>query len=576
MQIIDIITSILLLVIAIVWTLQLLPRYLNIGKKVKLSFGNDAKSMIGQALAEINADAEWSKDNDTTTAQFVYQGGHFIIETRAGLEYANVSYPFMYDTGTDKIDEVRTICNLCNLNSYNCRIFYTVSGKENKVYAHFASDVPMIKGEFAKLLRDSMGEAFRWQATFSRKMDDLEKDSNGDQEKQNAEMEGEIQLLSELEMTHNGTSQDWHETRLKPYSVRHLLSTVLGIRDLLPISMNVTMDSTTQVITDTTAILDYEICDTIISDNKFERDSAFAKLDFYDPKDLSRQRHLMIDIETESKTKDTLYYRVTFAISPTSMECATDDETWNRQMQTASVLIGYELTPYEERLAHFKFVCKEAMGKMKQGDEAHLSIEEKIIVTAQGSKLSKNFYEGRRLYIQRRFYEAIGHLVDAYHEMEAKWTDSDRSLGNYLCETAYLIACSYMSIGQYEIAGFYIETAMPFNISKYTKVYIDCLINRKDYRAIGAINALLTRLEDYRRSESEDMDDDENISASNSSQIDDLISFAKRRKAYLLISLGRYDEAETILKKMLNEAENKDFAINELAYIQKNRNKQTL
>ena len=45
----------------------------------------------------------------------------------------------------------------------------------------------------------------------------------------------------------------------------------------------------------------------------------------------------------------------------------------------------------------------------------------------------------------------------------------------------------------------------------------------------------------------------------------------KRRKAYLLVSLGRYDEAKTILTAMLKEPENSDFALNELAYIQKNK-----
>ena len=45
----------------------------------------------------------------------------------------------------------------------------------------------------------------------------------------------------------------------------------------------------------------------------------------------------------------------------------------------------------------------------------------------------------------------------------------------------------------------------------------------------------------------------------------------KRRKAFLLVSLHRYDEAEAILTKMLNEPENSDFALNELAYIQKNK-----
>ena len=67
-----------------------------------------------------------------------------------------------------------------------------------------------------------------------------------------------------------------------------------------------------------------------------------------------------------------------------------------------------------------------------------------------------------------------------------------------------------------------------------------------------------------------DDDDDEQYEPSNT-QLDSFISFVRRRKAYLLVSLGRYDEAKTILTAMLKEPENSDFALNELAYIQKNK-----
>ena len=68
----------------------------------------------------------------------------------------------------------------------------------------------------------------------------------------------------------------------------------------------------------------------------------------------------------------------------------------------------------------------------------------------------------------------------------------------------------------------------------------------------------------------DDDDDDEQYEPSNT-QLDSFISFVRRRKAYLLVSLGRYDEAKTILTAMLKEPENSDFALNELAYIQKNK-----
>jgi tetratricopeptide (TPR) repeat protein len=46
------------------------------------------------------------------------------------------------------------------------------------------------------------------------------------------------------------------------------------------------------------------------------------------------------------------------------------------------------------------------------------------------------------------------------------------------------------------------------------------------------------------------------------------VNFLRRRKAYAYIDLGRLDEAENVFKSMLEEPENSDYALNELAYIQ--------
>jgi hypothetical protein len=51
--------------------------------------------------------------------------------------------------------------------------------------------------------------------------------------------------------------------------------------------------------------------------------------------------------------------------------------------------------------------------------------------------------------------------------------------------------------------------------------------------------------------------------------------FLRRREAYLFVDMLKLDDAEIICKKMLSEEVNKDFALNELAYIQKLRNQES-
>ena len=70
----------------------------------------------------------------------------------------------------------------------------------------------------------------------------------------------------------------------------------------------------------------------------------------------------------------------------------------------------------------------------------------------------------------------------------------------------------------------------------------------------------------------EDTDDEEDYPDEQQSE-KSFINFLKRRKAYLLVEMKEYDDAEKLLKKMLDEPDSSDFALQELAFIQKNKGK---
>ena len=70
----------------------------------------------------------------------------------------------------------------------------------------------------------------------------------------------------------------------------------------------------------------------------------------------------------------------------------------------------------------------------------------------------------------------------------------------------------------------------------------------------------------------EDADDEEDYPDEQQSE-KSFINFLKRRKAYLLVEMKEYDDAEKLLKKMLDEPDSSDFALQELAFIQKNKGK---
>jgi hypothetical protein len=79
MQTLDIISSILLLLVAIALTFYWVLRIRNMRKTLRLPFINDHKLIITQALRKLNIKPNWEKEEDKQVVHFTYQGGHFNI-----------------------------------------------------------------------------------------------------------------------------------------------------------------------------------------------------------------------------------------------------------------------------------------------------------------------------------------------------------------------------------------------------------------------------------------------------------------------------------------------------------------
>ena len=101
---------------------------------------------------------------------------------------------------------------------------------------------------------------------------------------------------------------------------------------------------------------------------------------------------------------------------------------------------------------------------------------------------------------------------------------------------------------------------LSLNRITFTEEFINCLVNSGDHRAIKTIDNYFNEVE---------LSLDLEEKSEPGEHIVHFLDFLKRRKAYALVSRHRFDEAEELLKAMLDDPGNSDFAINELAYIQK-------
>lgn len=543
----------------------------------------DAKHMASEALRQLNCEVDWSKDDERDIGRYTYQSGHFNVSMEKGNPYLRLSYLFFFETDIAEIEQVRTVCNLCNLNSDTARIVYSLDDKNAKVALHVINVFPIAANGMKDELQRSMAEAFRWQNAYLAKYMELGNENDKkhvtDNEKANAQHARSLQLIRKQEMTHQDAGPDCHETAESRTELRSLLSTAMGLTDIVPIRLTLAIGDKLTVMDNPDDILAYRVSAPIINGSTVSNESATGRLDFYDPRDPVTPRHLTLDFEHEESDADTLYYRVTMTLTPMSISNTVNKDSERHSKQTTSVLLGLDLTPAQERIAHFRYVWKEAMGKLQNGDTKDMSDEEKVIAATHDSRLAYNYHIGRSLYLQARYHEALLPLGDAFRETAKRHNNArDRNTTETLNELAYLIGCCHMALHQYDRACYYLQLTLPTTHRSYSEAYINCLVNGNDHRALDILNGLLGSFQMMNEQAANEEENDANSQTiPEKEQMADFINFIKRRKAYLLVSLQRYDEAERLLKQLLDDPANSDFALNELAYIQKSRlrNKKT-
>ena len=94
----------------------------------------------------------------------------------------------------------------------------------------------------------------------------------------------------------------------------------------------------------------------------------------------------------------------------------------------------------------------------------------------------------------------------------------------------------------------------------YTEAFVNCLVNSNDFRAVTVIDTLLAEVT---RGMEEGVE--------KAVYAVGFRNFLLRRKATLLIRRHLYTAAEVLLKALLNEPDSSDYALNELALLQKIR-----
>ena len=559
-------------VIVIVWAILFIiafvfipawRRHHDAGRGFYAKTSEDNQAIINATLKSLNCTCKWVDEQDGKVVRYDYQSGHFCIHIEKDSPYIRLSYFFFFTTDTDHIELVRMLCNQCNLNTETCRIVYSLNKENDEVHLHLISGLLLNESAAKDILTRSMTGMFRWQNTFMRHFNEMvaesEKLEKRDMEKSGADWARELFLLREQEMMHQDGGSSWRQNEQETVTLGQMLSALFDIRDFKPVKLLICAQGIVSEVS-VEHICDYDMSQSLIAAGQFVCNESILYLTYYDRRREDKERQLTITLNAANRGEHSLYYRVSLMSIPLSVQRMIPQDSSENQPLMRSVLVAYDLTNPEERLNEFRYMWKEARQKVKNGEGNTLTEEQRLISDCLDPKVSYQIYRGKVLFRQKRYYEATLYLENAFRVLEPTVKQMTSAARDHFFEVSYLIGFCWTELEEYARAYYYLELIMPLHRVSYIEGYINCMVNSNDFRAIDIIDGMLIDIENA-QSEIDETAPQQNIVL--------LANFLKRRKAYIYVSQHRYEEAEALLKNMLDDPDNSDFALNELAFIQR-------
>jgi tetratricopeptide (TPR) repeat protein len=267
---------------------------------------------------------------------------------------------------------------------------------------------------------------------------------------------------------------------------------------------------------------------------------------------------LIIHLQCPEGLKDKVFYVQTTFCQPTVM-LERSKKGINPQPKTLSILIGFDFRPIEEITQEFFSVFNSAKDKLNTNRTGELNyLETELLEVLFHPQIAKEFYFGKKVMTENRFWDAIQYFNNAFNALQQKWWDAqltDEEFQTFI-ESSFLIGYCYYELGLFDKSYKYLEFSAKHskNGYKYQSEYINCLIALKDIRSLMIIEHNLELLKKKKEEERTEYDYE-------------FILFLLRRKTYCMIELKQYDAAYDILKHILKNDPENEFAKNEIEYI---------
>lgn len=516
-------------------------------------------------LKDYNCQYDIEHEDNATIYNFDFQAAKFVAAIRKQDDCVEVTYPAMSSVPMSQLDLVRSKCNERNNSNILFKYSYSIDNAANKVDVHMSFFNNKVESEN---LVHELKAAFHFQREWNRDFDEavsIAKDNDTfDLESELYKYQREMFMLRRLELKHQlDSSAASIAVGTGALTLWQMIETVMPLPQSTLLFMTVNTVSGQQRLEDEHAIRNFDLRRVLVEGDgkqaRLTRDYAVLDLHYKEGRD-EQPRLLTIALTAEGQDDHSIYTRVTITQVPRNASRMNSLSNEGRQPHSVSMLIALDRTDDKQRQQEFEYMWSDAKLKAKNKEEDSMTEEQVMLNQVNVADVAYNLYWGQQLFNAERYYEAILHLENVYNSFRENFFEMSGKHKQVFMEAAYKLGFCYNKLGLYKQAFYYLDLMATDGNIRHTMELINTMASNKDMRLFSYTEGVM---EEVKRNFGEDDELPDNIK--------DLINFLRRRRGYAYIDFNQLDQAEKIFTQMLDEEDNADYAINELAYIKKLR-----
>lgn len=503
---------------------------------------------------------EFDKSDLSTDYFFDYQGGHFWANVVINDCFMNVRYRSFHKVEAQYIDSVRYKCNEFNSTTNVFKVFYTFSQDEEMIDIHltFCSD-RVFQSEFASRL----GACFLLQRRFVDELTDLINDNKEkDVEMVRSRIRHNTFLINQQEINHQaGATERYRFNDTECCTLNQFVRIALGWNEIEFKELTLSSSTGVTVLNDHDAIANTDIIRTLVNDNAtgYKGNVSTLVLRYLSPFHTS-ERVISFTVTQAGCDDTSCYVRVTAVSVPLALSRNNTLKDPAHKTFSCSVILALDRQSTENKQQEFKYMWEDAIIRIKEGET--LREEQSFLASISLPDTAYNYYWGMRHFHQGRYYEALVHLENVFERMRpTMFDDNDKKLSEMFARICFHIGFCYNELSNFKMAFFYLDLLKHSSIIQHVEEYVNTLANSADLRTFQVVNEIISNINKNIEKEDDEIPQD----------VLEFRDFVYRRKGYTFIEYGLLDEAEKLFKELLESPISHDYAVNELAYIQRLR-----